>query len=202
MDILTWIHQGTLYMHLAAFAIAFSAVLREDVWLLKSRRIDLERLADTARLLTAALVALWLTGLGLMAFDIGLDPQALLSSGKPAAKLVVVAALTVNGIALHALAFPILRGAPAAQRAGSTVPARRAGATVPLQRGATLPVILGAISTASWLHASFIGVSRLVASSMTFGDYMALYGMLVAGAIGCALVFVRPRVERLLLGAG
>jgi hypothetical protein len=46
-----------------------------------------------------------------------------------------------------------------------------------------VPVILGAISTASWLHASFIGVSRLVAPSMTSGDYMALYARHIAGAI-------------------
>ena len=63
---------------------------------------------------------------------------------------------------------------------------------------ATVPVVLGAISSASWLCASFIGVSRLIAPSMRLPDFMALYGVLLAGAIGVALVFVRPRVARLL----
>jgi hypothetical protein len=180
MDIFTWLHQLLLLLHLAAFAIAFSTVMREDIALIKARGIDLDGLAQTAKTLTVALAALWITGLGLMALDIGLDPRALLSSPKAAAKLVVVWALTANGIALHLLAFPALRGAKGAER------------------GATVPVILGAVSTASWLLASFIGASRLVAPSMTFSDYMALYGMLLTGAVVCALVFVRPRVARLL----
>ena len=184
-----WLHQGVLFLHLAAFAIAFSAVLREDLFLLRARAIDPYRLALTARTLTAALTVLWLTGLGLMAFDIGLDPHALLASPKASAKVVVVAALTANGIALHALAFPILRG-------GAGAPDRAVD-----RADATVPVILGAVSTASWLQASFIGVSRLVAPAMSFSDYMALYGLLVTGTVAGALVFVRPRVERLLTAA-
>jgi hypothetical protein len=179
MDIPTLIHQAVLFTHLVAFAIAFSAVLREDIALLKARSIDLEALADTARTLTSALVALWLTGLALTAFDLGFDPRMLIVSPKPAAKLVVVTALTANGLALHALAFPMLRN----PRAGN--------------RGAvTVPVVLGAISSASWLCASFIGVSRLIAPAMHFEDFMAIYGVLLAGAISVALVFARARVAR------
>ena len=57
MNTLTLIHQGVLFLHLAAFAIAFSAVLREDVALFKAQRIDLVRLTETARTLTGALIA-------------------------------------------------------------------------------------------------------------------------------------------------
>jgi hypothetical protein len=35
---------------------------------------------------------------------------------------------------------------------------------------------LGAISTVSWLYASFIGVSRLIAPLMSFTKFIALYG--------------------------
>lgn len=114
-------------------------------------------------------------------FDVGLDPQALMASPKAAAKLLVVVALTTNGLALHALVFPMLRGSRGRDRTGATV-----------------PVILGAFSTASWLYASFIGASRLIAPSMSLAGYMALYGVLLVGAIACALVFVRPMVARLL----
>ena len=185
MDIRTLIHQAVLFAHLVAFAIAFSAVLREDIALFKARSIDLQALAGTARTLTVALIALWLTGLALMAFDLGFDPRTLIVSPKPAAKLVVVVALTANGLALHTLAFPMLRDARAQHRGATTV-----------------PVVLGAISSASWLGASFIGVSRLIAPAMDFGDFMALYAVLLVGAIGVALVFVRPRVARLLGAAG
>lgn len=184
MDILTLTHQGILFAHVIAFAIAFSAVVREDIALFSARSIDLERLAGTARTLTAALLALWATGLALLVFEVGLDPRVWASSPKPAAKLLVVAALSANGVALHALAFPMLRadGRPSSGRV-------------------VIPVILGAVSTASWLCASFIGVSRLVAPAMRFADFMLIYGVLLAGAVGSALVFVRPRVAHLLHAA-
>lgn len=175
------IHQLVLFAHLIVFAVAFSAVLREDLWMLKARCIDVQRLARTATTLTCALIALWATGLGLMVFDLGWDARALFAHPKPAAKLVVVLALTANGLALHTLAFPRLRGGRSQARGAATV-----------------PVVLGAISSASWLGASFIGVSRLIAPAMRFSDFMALYTVLLVGAIGVALVFVRPRVARLL----
>ena len=183
MDLSTLIHQGVLFLHLIAFAIALSAVLREDLAMLFARRIDVPRLARTARTLTGALLALWLTGLTLLVFDAGLDPHLWLVSPKSAAKLLVVVALSANGVALHTWAFPALRGKGRSRRADD----------------ANVPVILGAISTASWLCASFIGVSRLIAPAMTFIDFMVLYAGLTMGAVVAALLFVRPRLARLLL---
>jgi hypothetical protein len=180
----TLIHQLVLFAHLICFAIAFSAVLREDLAMLKARHINVQRLARAARTLTGALAALWASGLALIFFDLGFDARTLLVSPKPAAKLVVVLALTLNGLALHTLAFPMLRGAHGKA-----------------QSAAIVPVVLGAISSASWLYASFIGVSRLVAPAMHLRDFMLLYAVLLAGAIGVALVFVRPRVARLLRAA-
>jgi hypothetical protein len=182
MDTFTLVRQGVLFAHAVTFAIALSAVLREDVALIKGRRIDPQRLADTARTLTSALIALWVTGLALVAFAVGLDARALIASPKLAAKLFVVSALSANGLALHALAFPVLRRPPTQNRFGLF-----------------MPVVLGAISTASWLYASFIGVSRLIASSMSFTEFIALYGALLTGGIAVALVFVRPRLARLLV---
>jgi hypothetical protein len=180
MDTLTLIRQGLLFVHAVTFAIALSAVLREDVALIKARRIDPHRLADTARTLTSSLIALWVTGLTLVALDVGLDLPTLIASPKLAAKLFVVSALTANGLALHTLAFPMLRRPQTQTRLRLFV-----------------PVVLGAISTVSWLYASFIGVARLIAPSMSFTEFIALYGALLTGAIAVALLFVRPRVARL-----
>jgi hypothetical protein len=183
MDAFTLLRQAVLFAHTVAFAVALSAVLREDFAFLRARCIDPRRLADTARTLVYALGVLWVTGLALMGFDVGVDGRALVASPKLAAKLTVVMALTANGFALHALAFPILRG----QR-------------MPDRFGLCIPVVLGAISTASWLYASFIGVSRWIAPVMSFTDFMALYGLLLIAAVAVAILFVRPRVERLLIG--
>jgi hypothetical protein len=178
MDAYLLLHQGVLYGHVTAFAVAFSAVLREDLALLKTRGLDLARLSRTARTLTLALAALWLTGLGLLAFEFGNDLERLWSSPKPMAKLLVVTALTCNGLALHAWAFPALR---ANDRAG-----------------ASLAVALGATSSASWLYAAFMGVARIVSPALSLADFLAGYGLLVIAAVWGALVFVRPQLVRAL----
>jgi hypothetical protein len=117
MDAFTLLRQGVLFAHVVAFAIALSTVLRADAALMKARRLDADRLANTARIVTHALAALWATGLTLVALDVGLDVAAFKASPKLAAKLLVVSALTANGFALHALVFPML-SQPAATRWG------------------------------------------------------------------------------------
>ena len=182
MDARLWLHQAVLFVHLVTFAVALATVLRADLGLLRARRFDAGRLAATANLLSAALLVLWLSGAALLAFDQGLAPTEWLRGAKPTAKLLVVTALTANGLALHAVAFPLLRrGGPHSAKT------------------ATLAVVLGAISTASWLFASFIGSARVVAPSMHLQDFLGLYAVALGLAIVLALVFVRPRVERLML---
>ena len=107
MDFATVVRQGFLFLHTVSFAIALSAVLREDVALARARCINARRLSDTARTVTYALIVLWVTGLALVGFNVGLDVRALIADPKLAAKICVVSVLTANGLALHALAFPI-----------------------------------------------------------------------------------------------
>lgn len=185
MNSLALIHQGVLFIHVAAFAIAFSAVMREDIAMVKAQQIDMQRLSDTAQTLTGALIVLWLTGLALIGFAIGIDPDALIARPKLLAKLLVVVALTANGVALHAFAFPQLGRGASAQR----------------QPNVVIPVVLGAISTASWLYASFIGVARVIAPLMSLQNFMAWYAALLMVAISVGLVFVRPRVLRMVIVA-
>ena len=53
------LHQTVLFLHVVAFAITLSAVLREDWWLLTTRRIDEPRLVRTARVVAIGLAVLW-----------------------------------------------------------------------------------------------------------------------------------------------
>lgn len=183
MNAFSLFRQGVLFAHAVAFAIALSAVLREDLALLMGHGIRPRRLVATARTVTVALAALWLTGLTLMICSVGLDAQALAASPKLAAKLVVVSVLTANGLALHTLALPIL------------CKRRTQG-----RFGLTLPAVLGAISTVSWLYACFVGVARMIAPAVGFAGFLALYAALLCGAVTVSLVVVRPRIERLLAG--
>ena len=178
MDTLTLLHQGLLFAHVVAFAIAFSAVAREDLALLRSGRVDLARLGATAQTLMLALFVLWVTGLALLSFDVGPDLREFIAHPKAVAKLLIVTALTANGLALHAVGLPMLR--------------RSGGRCV-----GVVPLILGAISSASWIGAAFTGVAREVAPAMSLADFVALYALLLTASLGIALLVVRPRIERI-----
>ncbi len=177
---LSWIHQGLLFAHLVAFAVAVASVLREDLRLLAARGVSPSSLAATARIVGRALAVLWATGLAMIGCEYLRDPAAFTIGAKLAAKLLVVLALSANGLALHLLVFPSLARGPRPLRGDP----------------GWLPLLLGAVSTTSWLYASFVGASRLVAARMTLRDFVLLYAaLLFAGALGAMLV-VRPRLSR------
>jgi len=55
-----------------------------------------------------------------------------------------------------------------------------------------LPAIAGAISAASGVLLAFIGVGKPVAPLLGFGDFIALYLLVVSRAIFVSLTFIRP----------
>ena len=174
--------QLLLFAHLICFALSFAAILREDMALLTTQHIDGGRLAAAGRAITWMLGVLWVTGMGLLLLEFGWDLTALASRPKLLAKLAVVSVLTLNGALLHRLALPAL-----------------AGPVHSPQRAATLCAVLGAVSSVSWLLASFVGASRLIAPWMSLGGFLVLYFAGLAVGLLIALVLVRPRIERMLL---
>src|SRR5215471_6156606 len=146
MEITVIARQALLYGHIIAFALAIATILKEDVQLLREKRIDSASLLATAKLVRWLLLALWVTGVPMVMMDIGTDLSLLIGKPKLLAKLIVVGALTLNGIFLHLVAFPMVTGNPKNPN-----------------KVANIAVILGAVSTTSWLYASFVGAARLVA---------------------------------------
>ncbi len=169
MSALSVLHQALLFLHVIAFALTLAAVLREDLRLLTTRRIDAPRLRHTARTVSIGLTALWASGLMLVALDVATSAGPWLPSAKLQAKLIVVAVLTVNGWALHAWVFP-----------------RLWGVAVRLDRSLWPAAALGALSSASWVTASFIGVARVVSPWLSLAGFMALYGAVVAVCVALA----------------
>jgi hypothetical protein len=127
------------------------------------------------------LLALWVTGVPMVMMDIGTDVSLLLGNAKLLAKLIVVAALTLNGILLHLVAFPMVTGKPKNPN-----------------KAATIAATLGAVSITSWLYASFVGAARLVAPYFSLNDFVILYLLLLAVAVPFALLVVRKRLLLLL----
>ena len=162
-QVLPWLQQGLLYVHLFAFAIAIAQVIRLDLAWLRTRDLRASGFETAARTVLIALCLLWATGLALIGLSVGLDWQALLDRPKLVAKLIVVTILSVNGIALHHLALPRLA------------------------RGRPLPAwTLGAVSTVSWTAAALIGAARHVAPSLLLADYLAGYAAALVAAIATA----------------
>lgn len=164
-----------VFIHLIAMAVAVGRMLDFDLRFLRTAHLPLNgemrrALHATQRTMTATLLALWATGLALVAWAASLDPNALLNE-KLWMKLVTVACLTVNGVVLHRFAFPLLAGSlpllalPWRQRLGLT--------------------LCGVMSSVSWLYASFLGIARSWNHSASFGQVLAVYlAVLALAALG------------------
>jgi hypothetical protein len=179
MEISVLVRQALLYGHIIAFALALATTLKEDVRLLRAKRIDSASLLASAKLVKWLLLALWVTGIPMVIVDVGTDVSLFLGKPKLVAKLIVVGALTLNGILLHLVAFPMLTGKP-------QNPAK----------AATTAATLGAVSTTSWLYASFVGAARIVAPYFSLYDFVIFYLLVLAIAVPLAILMVRGRLER------
>lgn len=184
MSFLDIARQLLLFIHLMVFAIAIAEILREDWRLFRSEQIDTEMLNTTSRNIKFLLVGLWASGIALVWFRTGSELQSLLADPKFHAKILVVSVLTINGLLLHLIAFPLLRG-EIEIRSGS----------------AMLLSVLGAISTTSWLVAGFIGTSRIIAPHLSFSMFIGLYEIALISGLLTAMVFVRPRLRHKLVTA-
>jgi hypothetical protein len=172
MTLLLLLQQAVLFAHVIAFALTVSMVLREDWHLIKHRRVDTRRMAQAARAAMLGLSVLWTTGIALVILGAATSTGPWVLGAKLLAKLIVVGVLTINGVALHAWVFPWWSDA---------------------QRITSLPRLwlaapLGAISGASWLCASFIGVARHLSPWMSLADFMALYGVVIGSSVAMSLV--------------
>ena len=180
MEISILARQVLLYGHIIAFALALATILKEDARFLRAKSIDLASLLTTAKSVKWLLLALWATGLPMVIMDVGTDVSLLVGNPKLLAKLIVVGVLTLNGILLHLVAFPMVTRKP-------KNPAK----------AATLAATLGGVSIASWLCASFLGAARYVAPYFSLYDFVILYLLMLAIAVAIAVLVVPRRLERL-----
>src|SRR3954466_11792334 len=98
MEISVLTCQALLYGHIIAFALALATILKEDVRLLRAKLIDSASLLASAKLVKWLLLALWVTGVPMVMMDIGTDVSLLLGKPRLLTKLIVVGALTLNGV--------------------------------------------------------------------------------------------------------
>lgn len=168
-----------VFVHLLAFAWAFAPIARADLMMWRNRhqaldRLQLQRMADTERDAIFALGLLWTSGLALVGLGYASDGMSYLANEKLWVKFAVVIALTLNGLALHLKAFPLLKCGVAF-------------VALPL-RARLLAATLGAVSGSSWIFAAYLGIARYLNHKASFAEVFGAYLLVVAGAVLVALL--------------
>lgn len=179
LTMMEWARLLLLYTHLIASMLAIASVLSADIGLVIGN-LQREQLRNTIRNIARLLAVLWSTGLTIVWLDTGFDPAELMSRSKLLVKLVAVSVLTLNGLVLHRLCFPVLLSVD------------------PLSLRATvLLAVTGSLSTMHWLLAAFIGVAKPLAR-ISFEKLLEGYAMLVVSTVVLSIVcmpLVRHRVH-------
>ncbi len=183
LDWMSGLRLALLFAHLLACVFALHDVLQAD-WRLLRGSLGREDLDAVRRRVHRSLLALWITGLAIAAVDLGGAPAMLAAKPKIAAKLAVVLALTINGLALNRHAFPLLASG------------RRLD-------GASLRWLMacGALSSGSWLFAAFLGLARPLAQ-VPLTDLLQLYLWWAGAAMACGLLLGRWLARRQWGGLG
>ncbi len=171
-----WIRLTLVYFHLLASAFAIVLVLSAD-WRILRGSYTLEALELTANRTSAVLVVLWVTGAALIYCDTGMDFTEMSMKPKLLLKLVIVGALTVNGVFLHTISFPLFARTGHLTWSESVVLA-----------------ITGTLSTSHWVLAAFVGVARPL-GQWPLKTLLLGYMLYVIAALSLALVCV-PMVRR------
>lgn len=172
------------YGHLLAVAVGFGVSFHTEVHAARQRntRIDQGFLDDMTlrhRLILGAVIAMWVTGLVIMAMRTGLRIDAF--SAKLWTKLAVVSILTANAMLIGRIALPILR-----RSVGKSI------AEIGLLRQVPLFAVAG-ISSVSWLIALALGSSLFLKTApatlfLTVLPYAYAIGITAAVIAGLALI--------------
>lgn len=166
-----------VYLHLLATCVALGSVLLTDhrLWHWRHQRLDfgmLTQLAETQAIVTFALIALWISGIGLVGVGYWQDGVHYLLNPKLWAKVSVVSLLTANGVLLHRVGFPLLQ-----QGAFAVLP----------RVGQIRLCLLGACSSTGWLFAAFLGVARPWNYTLNYLQVMACFGAALLLAVLVAI---------------
>jgi len=166
-----------VFGHLLATSMALGAIVATDLRMLSKLAHDRVRIPPpnefVARLVTIALVLLYLTGAGVLWIK-SQQPEVLLNP-KLQGKLVLVLLLTVNAVVLHRWTFPRLAR-------GRSVGRWRAADWIVV----VMPV---ALSNCLWMFCAFLGIARPWNDSMPMRDVLEIAATLYAVAlVGVACV--------------
>ncbi|WP_439526621.1 hypothetical protein [Roseovarius mucosus] len=180
---------GIRFVHILAVCAGLGTSILADIHAASRlrQRIDdefLELLHRYHQVVVAALVVMWASGLVIIGMKTGFDAAQM--TPKLVGKVITVTLLTINAWFIAAKVMPILKNA-IGQRILDLSRRQRFGMG-----------LIGGISTASWMLALAMGVSKFLAASPaeTFVYLMPIaYAACVLGAL-CVLVTPGPSAVR------
>lgn len=172
ISISDWLRIALVYGHVLVCAFAITAVLRTDLKIVFGNICEQE-IARAAKEISFLLAALWVSGLAIIYIDTGFSAAILATKPKLLLKLMCVVTLTLNGIALHNISFPVLT--------------RLHGIFTP--RESILLVVTGALSTSHWMLAAFIGMSQPL-GRLPLQTLFTGYGLFVLAVVTCSLPLI------------
>jgi hypothetical protein len=168
------IRMAVVYVHLIACCIAIGLVVTSDIAMVKKLirtdpcdTVDREHLAMLERVVLRALIALWVSGITLVALDTSIKGWSYFGNPKLQCKIAIVMILTLNGYMLHQHVLPLM------QKAGSLL-------KLSLHQR-TVAIFTGAVSGVSWLYVAMLGIARPLNWKYSFGQIAFAYPMLIVG---------------------
>ena len=172
-----YIRLGVVYFHLIACCVAIGLVLTSDIAMVKqllkgdvSGHHDDAHLESLQKTVSLALVALWITGIGIIGIDYAGKGMEYFLNPKLQAKIGIVVLLTFNGFLLHSAVLPALK---------------KAGSILNLSFNVRmLALFSGALSAVSWFYAAMLGVGRPLAWKYSLVELLAAYPVLIVGGFG------------------
>jgi len=182
------LHSILVFFHLVAVILGVGAATITDLYVLRFglRRglseSQLEILQFLSKLVLVGLVLVWATGIVLTGYALSANPT-LIGNEKLWSKLVIVALLSANALAIHAVVLPHIEGRGA----------RRLFDDTGLMRHAAL-VMFGAVSIVSWYSAVALGILREFNYAARVGQLLEIYTLAVlAAALAVFAVTLRFR---------
>jgi hypothetical protein len=174
------IRLGIVYLHLIACCVALGLVLTSDFAMVKrllkgDARSDPDHLSYLQKVISAALVVLWLTGIAVITLDAAGKGWEYFLNPKIQAKIAIVLFLTINGFFLHRSILPAMK---------------KAGSLLHLSLDDRfLAMFSGAVSGISWFYAAMLGVGRPLNWKYSLTELLAAYPVLIGLAFLAMLLF-------------
>jgi len=180
---------AVLYAHLIACCAAIGLVLTSDLALIKKLTTgdpsvpdDMAHLRYLKRVVSIALIALWITGMAIVSLDVSVKGLEYFGNPKLQAKIGIVVLLTLNGFLLHHSVMPAI------EKFGSLLKLPFASRM--------LAITAGAVSGVSWLYAALLGVGRPLAWKYSLVELLAPYPFLIGGGMAMMLALTFMATSR------